>query len=467
MNSITKNAIFSSVLSFSTIAFPFVTVKYASIVLGSEKYGQFAMGKSIISYFILIAGLGVGTYATREGAKVRDDKEALNQFANEVFTINLISTLVSMIILGFLLIIGSLAHYKTVVIVLSTEVLLTTVGVEWVNTIFEDYKYLTYRTVFFQLLALVLMVLFVKKPEDYITYTGISVLSSCGGYAVNAFYVNKYVTIHPVKSFRPDLHLRRIMLLFFNSITSTIYLTSDVTIIGFICGDRDVAIYDISSKIYFAFKRISVALVMVAIPSLSYYFGKEQMDKAKEILLNVRYKFYPLVPPLVLCIAVFSEEIIKLTSSSEYIEGTVTLQILSVAGWFAMNAYYYLNCILLSKGHDTKVVFVTFFSALLNIVLNFLLIPLFGFVAAAITTLISEIFTFATAYILSIKEIRVSFDKVYYLRSCILFIVVFVEVMTVKFFVSGYFWRLLSSGLVVGISYFLYFLCLSNKRIRT
>ena len=86
------NAILNIVKQFSAIIFPLITFPYVSRALGVESYGRYNFSSSIISYVSLLAGLGISSYAIREGARIRDNKEKFLKFANEVFSINVVST---------------------------------------------------------------------------------------------------------------------------------------------------------------------------------------------------------------------------------------------------------------------------------------------------------------------------------------------------------------------------------------
>lgn len=99
------NAFLNGLKSTLNLLFPLITFPYVSRVLGVKGIGVYNYSNSIVSYFLLIAALGISTYAIREGAKYRDDKKQINEFASEIFTINICSTLVSYILLFACLII--------------------------------------------------------------------------------------------------------------------------------------------------------------------------------------------------------------------------------------------------------------------------------------------------------------------------------------------------------------------------
>ena len=101
--SLRANAVLNVIKQLCSILFPLITIPYVSRVLQVANYGKIAFSSSFISYFSLLASLGITSYAIREGAIVRDKPERLKLLQNEVFTLNVYSTFFSYSILcGFL-----------------------------------------------------------------------------------------------------------------------------------------------------------------------------------------------------------------------------------------------------------------------------------------------------------------------------------------------------------------------------
>ena len=126
------------------VLFPLVSIPYVTRVLGADGYGIFSYGNSIVSYFVLIAALGINTYAVREGVAVRNDKEKLERFVSEIFTINTISTCISYLLLICLLASPFLEQYRSIIAIQSLVIFLTTIGTDWINTIYEDFAYMRF-----------------------------------------------------------------------------------------------------------------------------------------------------------------------------------------------------------------------------------------------------------------------------------------------------------------------------------
>ena len=82
-----------------SIIFPLITYPYISRILGVENLGKINYTASIVGYFSLIAALGISTYAIREGGRIRSNSEKLSRLGNQIFTINILSTVVSYLLL--------------------------------------------------------------------------------------------------------------------------------------------------------------------------------------------------------------------------------------------------------------------------------------------------------------------------------------------------------------------------------
>ena len=91
--SIIKNTIFYGIKVISSMIIPIITFPYISRTLTPVGIGQYNFANSIVSYFASFAGLGIASYAIREGSKVRHQPDKINRFASEVFSINLVSTI--------------------------------------------------------------------------------------------------------------------------------------------------------------------------------------------------------------------------------------------------------------------------------------------------------------------------------------------------------------------------------------
>ena len=222
--SIKVNAFLNIIKTLMSVIFPLITFPYASRILLPEGIGKVQFALSIISYFSLLATLGITSYGVREGAKYRDSRGMLSIFAKEIFVINLCSTVFSYLLLIIaIMIVPKFFEYKSLLIVCSSSILFTALGMEWLYTAVEDFKYITIRSIIFQFLSLVLLFAFVHSEEDVLAYAAISVFSNVGSNVFNFFNSKKYITFKGIKVRFENIknHIGPVMILFVMAVTSS------------------------------------------------------------------------------------------------------------------------------------------------------------------------------------------------------------------------------------------------------
>ena len=84
-SSLKINMILNAIKGIMGILFPLISFPYVSKILGVVNLGKYNFSSSVINYFILFAGLGISTYAIREGAKIRENPLILKKFSAEMF----------------------------------------------------------------------------------------------------------------------------------------------------------------------------------------------------------------------------------------------------------------------------------------------------------------------------------------------------------------------------------------------
>ena len=173
--SLKKNATLNVIKTICSIIFPLITFPYASRILLPEGTGKVNFANSIISYFSIIASLGIGTYAIRGAAKVRDNKFELSKFTKEILAINLLSTAVAYLCFFIALRFSVKLHdYTKLLVICSSSILLSTIGINWLYSALEEYSYITLRSLSFQVLSIILLFTLVKTKEDYTKYAAYS-----------------------------------------------------------------------------------------------------------------------------------------------------------------------------------------------------------------------------------------------------------------------------------------------------
>lgn len=396
--SITANALMNIIKTCASIVFPLITYPYAARVLEVNDMGAIEFARSIINYVALVAGLGISTYAIREGAKVRNSKESLNRLASQLFSINVIMTAVA---LGALFIavccFPYLRSYGSLLLIFSFIPVGTMLTSDWVNSIYEDFGYITVRNVALQFIALILILVLVKDKGDYLIYAGILTFSSAGTAIPNWIYIRKYCRLRFTVRCDIKKHLKPILLIFAINVATVIYVNVDSTMLNIMCGEYDNGIYGAAVRVYNIFKNLVAAIVIVTVPRLSALQGTGKTEDSKKLMAMVFNVMFTLVMPLCLLCGLLSDDIIAFIGGSKYASAASPLRILSVSLMFSSLASFMTTSVLLPNGKEKYILRASVISAMANFLLNFWLIPWLSYVGAAITTLIAELLMFLIA----------------------------------------------------------------------
>ncbi len=391
--SIKINAILNVIKTCSTIFFPLITYPYVLRVLMPENIGKVNFSNSFISYFSLIAGLGIGTYAIRECAKVRDNKDLLENISSQIFSINILTTFISYIFLFLALVFfRKLDSYRVLIILYGSSILFTTLGADWINTAMEDFLYITFRTIIFQILHIILIFLFVKSSSDYYKYAAISVMSVSGANIANIFYRRKYCKMKIILRIEWKKHFAPIIYLFVMILSQTIFNTADVTMLGLMKDDYSVGIYSTAVKINNLISQLIASVLFVLLPKLSNIFANEDYERINLVLRKILGYILLFGIPCFAGATVLSDEIILLIGGNQYVESPLVLRILLLAFLFSLVGGSFLgNIVLLPSGNEKKFMNICCITAAFNVVANYIFIPFWGVYAAAMTTACSSL----------------------------------------------------------------------------
>ena len=387
------NTILNMIKTGSNIIFPLITIPYVLRILSADNVGKVDFGNSFVSYFSLIASLGISTYAIRECAKVRDDRKKLDRLASQIFSINICTTIIAYVLMAISLVVfRKLDSYRSLIIIQSTVILFTTVGADWINTAMEDFVYITLRSVLFQILSLGLMFLFVKTPDDYMKYALITVLSSSGSSISNIIYRKKYCKMRFTWDIPWKTHMVPILFLFVMSFSQTVFNSADITMLGLIKGNYAVGIYSTAAKIEKILNQLIASIVYVLMPRLSYMFDIEDYDNINILLRKVLAVFVTIGFPCCAGATVMAKEIVLIVGGENYVGATLVLQILLLSTFFSLVGGSFLgNIVLLPSGNEKKFMIICCISTVINVIANAILIPVFGVYAAAATTAFSSL----------------------------------------------------------------------------
>ena len=391
IKSVEFNFIMNFILTASNFIFPLITFPYVSRVLLASGNGKIAFIASVASYFSMVASLGIPTYGIRACAVVRDDKDKLSKLVHELIIIHSIMTMIA-IALFFLsyLFVGKLQQEKELMLINGISLLLNVLGVNWLYSALEQYQYITIRSLIFKVISVFLMFALVHEEKDYILYGAISVFASAGSNVLNFINMRKHVSLRRYKNYNLMQHVRPILVFFAQTVAITVYTNLDTLMLGFIKNDSEVGLYTAAIKVKNILSTLVTSLGTVLLPRLSYYTANGYKQEFEKLIHRAVEFVLVLSVSITVYFVIMAKECILLFSGTGYLGATLAMQIIIPTVIFIGLSNITGIQILTPLNKERYVLVSVIVGALVDFVLNALLIPKMGAAGAAIGTLVAE-----------------------------------------------------------------------------
>lgn len=390
--SIKTNYIFNLINTISSFIFPVITFPYASRIMLTEGIGLVNFYQSIIQYISLLTCLGIPMYAIREIAKVRDNPQECSKTTLEILFLHLFLTFLGYLIVYILcLSVTEIQANIPLFLILSLTLILTTIGCEWFYQGIEDFKYITIRGLIVKIAAVIVLFTMVKTQEDILWYGNYCVVGVLGGNIFNFIRLRKFIHFTHLRNLHPFKHLKPALHIFLLNLIISLYVNLNSVMLGFLKDSESVGFFTAATKLSQMILGIASALGTVMLPRLSHLIANNAMDEFNRLVQKaVRFMFAITLPLSIGCFFI-APYIIPIFCGETYYPAINTLRIISPIIFFIGLSGVLGIQILYPQGQENKVIICTAIGALLNLILNFITIPLWSHLGAAISTLCAEV----------------------------------------------------------------------------
>lgn len=408
MNSLAKNSLYNVLYRLLNIIFPFITSIYVARVLGADGIGKVAAAQNIVSYFTIFASMGIPTYGIKLIAQFKVKSKESSKAFSELFVINFILSVVCSI--AYYILIFMVPYFEGKHLLYSVtgfSLILNIINVDWFYQGIQEYRYIAIRSLIIKIVALGALIFLVKGTQDYVVYAFITSAALVGNYLFNILKLPQYIKFE-LKNIRLAEHLKPIFSLFIACLAAEIYVLADTTMLDIMSNSTIVGYYSMSMKIVKIIRGLVVAVSAVFLPQLSYYYYNGEHDKFKNLTNRGLHILLALSLPVAMGIFLVSDDAIISFFGNSYIGSVLTTRILSISVISVAISNYIGLQILVTLGKEKITTISTICGALLNIALNYMLIPIWLHEGAAIASTITEIAVMVIQIVLARKYIRFS-----------------------------------------------------------
>ena len=416
--SIAKNYIYNLIYQMLTILLPLITTPYLSRVLGAESIGIYGYTISIVTYFILFGTLGISMYGQREIAYLQKDKSKRTKTFWEIIIIRTITLGISILLFSFIY--GKTGKYVIYYRILVVQLIANLFDISWLFQGIEEFDKTVIRNLVVKLLSLALIFIIIKTPEDLWKYFAIYVGSELIGNLTLWLYLPKYLEKIKIKNLELKKHIKPTMSLFLPQIAIQIYTVLDKTMIGKITNDMvEVGYYEQAQKIVRAALVVITALQAVMNSRIASAYANNNKEEVKESLKKSFNFVWFLSIPMMFGIIAIATKFVPWYYGEGFNGVTnvlmVTAPILIAIGLNGVTGIQYL----VQTGKQNIFTMSVTIGAIINVILNFILINLFKGVGAAIASIIAEL----TIFIIQLQYFKDQFSILQILklsRKCFL-----------------------------------------------
>lgn len=408
MASIKTNILLNSINTVTSLIFPIITFPYAARVLLPEGIGSVNFLNGIINYIVLLTSLGIPMYAVREIAKYRDSPKERGKVTVEILTLSFGLCLLGYIGVFFLAeFIPEIHKQSCLFYILSLTIVFNTVGINWFYQGVEDFKYITIRSLVIRTLSAASLFIFVKSSSDLIAYGCIIVGSSVGSNLWNFFHLRKYVNIQAIdfRSLEITRHIKPSLQVFILNLIVSLYIQLNTVMIGFMAGETEVGYFAAGTKISHIGLAMITSLGTVLLPRCSYLLKKGDTAGFRSVIKKSLNITLALSLPITAGLMILAKPVTLIFCGADYMPAIPVLLLNAPVIIFISLTNLMGIQILYPKNKLSLVIWSVSGGAIMNLLLNVLLIPGYGAVGAAVSTLIAEF---------TVLVIQIWFGKAYY-----------------------------------------------------
>lgn len=465
-----KNYVFNFISQILTLIVPLITTPYISRVLTEIGVGQYSFSYSIITYFILFANLGFATYGQREIAKANGDKEKISKTFYEIFILRIVTTLLSFIVLfSILFTTGFGDKYNKLILILSIQVFAVIFDVNFLYQGIEDFKAIAIRSIIVRLTMMALIFIFVRRQEDLELYALLLSLSQLLGVVIMWPTIFKIIKMVSIKELEFRKHITPTILIFLPTLAVTVYSVFDKTMIGLLAKNPDYenGCYEQAYKVNGVALLLITVISPIFIPRNASEIANNNEDGLRKNIYFVCNYTWMLGLPMIIGFAVLSNNLSSWFLGQGYESAPILMTIMSIRFISSGLSECFGNQYFIAKGKENIVTLSAVIAAVINLGFNFVLIPYYGAIGAAIATAICEISITIIQGIFIYREHIVSIRKIlfmsikYIVASAVMFIPIYFMQKSMGYSI----WSFILIAAVGALVYFSALLILRDKFI--
>lgn len=381
-----KNYIYNFSNQILMLILPFITTPYVTRVFTSSELGSYGYYNSIVSYFALLATLGIGNYAVKE---ISSNSSNRSKVFWEIYSLQLVFSFISLGLYILLCLVNNSFH-NVIAYILGITLLSRFIDISWLFQGVEDFRSLTFRSVMIKLIGAVSIFVFIKEESDLYLYIFLIVFYELLGQVIMWIPARNWLQ-KPVFSMKDSIkHLNSVFILFIPQVAMSLYALFDRTLLGALVSTRDVGIFEQGNKLINLLLVVVTTLSGVILPHVSNLISQGKKEKVNQFYEFSFLVYNTVIFPLIAGMLIVNENFVQFFLGSEFQDAKYAIMIMVwkmfFIGWTNIMGIQ----ILIPHNKHKEFMVSTTIPAFFSIACNLVLIPHLGYIGAAITSVLTE-----------------------------------------------------------------------------
>lgn len=373
-----------------------ITTPVFTRIMSTEQFGQFSVYNSWLQIFTIITTLRLNYAVFNKGmSKYKDDRDSYTS-TMQILTFG-ITLLVFLFYLFFMKAVNTFTELPTfIMIALFVELLFTPAIDFW--TIRKRYEYIYKPVVFRTILMTVLnagvgiVVVLLCKEKGYARILTCIAVNLIFGISLFMYNMSK-----AKKKFVPEYAKFALLFnlpLLLHYFSQYILDQFDKIMIQKMVGISAAGIYSVAYSAGLIMKIVTQSVNNALVP---WQYGKLEKQKVRE-MDNTMFLVYIFIAGCSLLFSAFAPEIMMILADSKYYDAIYVVPAIALSMFFTF-AYTTFSNVQFFFNKNKFTMYISMSGAILNILLNYVCIKHFGYIAAAYTTLACYVLFSAAHYI--------------------------------------------------------------------
>lgn len=402
---IAYNVIVSSVSKVLSTVLALVSIGLITRYLGKDGFGGYATVLAFLSFFSALADLGLYSTATREISRPGANE---SKIIGNIFSLRICISLAVLFLSPFFIYFFPYpTEVKYAIIIVAISFLFSS-SYQILNGVFQKNLAMD-KVAVAEFFGKVLQVFFVfcaiKLELSFLWIISALLLNMILNFSLVYYWSKKYISFSLEFDFAYwRKFLKESYPLGIAAIIGFVYFKIDTILLSVMKDISHVGIYNAAYKVIenITFFPAMIMGLVFPIMSKNIFGDKEQFKNISDKTFKV---FWIIVTPLLIGTLFLADKIIYIIGGSGFSESGNVLRILVVALIFIFFGNFF-NSILIAGNKQKKLTIVLFIAAIFNVILNFIFIPRYSYLAAAVISAFTEMIVVVGTFYIVLKDLK-------------------------------------------------------------